>query len=82
MALRDFVFGEEKSEIKTAGFACSEALKNLQTAEASEKNHINEIIAIGNHLSQCPVCAAEFGERLFNLQKRLITQTAEDALLD
>lgn len=80
MALRDITMRKNETGITSVGFSCDETGRNLEIAEKSDRVHINEVITIGDHLKKCGECAARYGERLFNLQKKLITQTAEDAL--
>jgi predicted anti-sigma-YlaC factor YlaD len=81
MALRDFAFRKIEPGFAPVDFTCDETSLNLDIAEQSKRVQIDEIITIGDHLSKCAACARKYGDRLFKLQKKLIAQTADDALL-
>lgn len=82
MALQDLNSSSENIRNAIGKLSCEEIGLNIEHAENTKRIQFEQALIVGSHLSSCNDCASRYGSRLFQLQKILITQVAEENLED
>lgn len=82
MALRDLDYSSEKIQNPIGKLSCEKIGLSIEHAESTERIQFEQALIVGSHLSSCNECATRYGSRLFQLQKKLIAQVAEENLKD
>lgn len=80
MALQNLDHSSENIRNPIGKLSCEDIGLSIEHAENTERIQFEQALVVGSHLSSCNDCATRYGSRLFQLQKKLISQVAEEDL--